>query len=180
MSTFYLGFAARLWSIGLGGLAEHGLLVDLHRDQLWFSESGGSVRLHLRHPIAWRAAGSERLLVDMVLRDHLTPLAAAVRRLGPISQRLLLGNAASALLGAARALSRHRGGELAAEPGWILARGLFDDERLSGTISFNGSSTDYRRTSCCLFYRTPDAGLCGDCTLTHKPETDSRLEKGST
>ncbi|MGV0782084.1 ATP-binding cassette domain-containing protein [Mycolicibacterium sp. XJ775] len=180
VSTFYLGFAARLWSIGLGGLAEHGLLVDLHRDQLWFSESGGSVRLHLRHPIAWRATDSEPLLADMILRDHLAPLVDAVRRLGPISQRLLLGNAASALLGAARALSRHRGGELAADPGWGLARSLFDDERLSSTICFNESETDYRRTSCCLFYRTPDAGLCGDCALTHKPEAGTRLnEKGS-
>src|SRR5215469_9891755 len=28
-STFYLGFAARLWSIGLGALAAHRLLPDL-------------------------------------------------------------------------------------------------------------------------------------------------------
>ncbi|MGB3523980.1 MAG: (2Fe-2S)-binding protein, partial [Mycobacterium sp.] len=32
------------------------------------------------------------------------------------------------------------------------------------------SGTDYRRASCCLFYRTPGGGLCGDCALTHKPQ----------
>lgn len=173
VSTFFLGFAARLWSIGLGGVAEHGLLIDLDPDQLWYTDSEGAVRLHLPNPVAWQGSSAneslEPALADMILTGHLEPLAAAVQRLGPISERLLLGNAASAVLGAARALRWHSGGDLADEPGWALARKLCDDERLTGTICFNGSDTDYRRTSCCLFYRTPGGGLCGDCALTHKP-----------
>lgn len=173
VSTFYLGYAARLWSIGLGGLAEHELLIDLDPDQLWYSECSGSVRLHLPNPVAWQGSSAESLepmLADMVMAEHLQPLAAAVRRLGPISQRLLDGNAASAALGAARALCWHHGGNLAAEPSWELARSLCENEYLSGTVCFSDSSTDYQRTSCCLFYRTPGGGLCGDCALTHKPE----------
>jgi iron complex transport system ATP-binding protein len=173
-STFFLGFAARLWSIGLGGLAEHGLLIDLSPDQLWYHQSGGAVSLHLPNPVAWQGRwpdeGLAPLLAEKILSGHLTPLTAAVRRLGPISEKLLHGNAASAVLGAARALSRHRGEQLATTPYWDLARAVCADERLSGSICFDDADTAYRRTSCCLFYRVPDAGLCGDCALTHKPQ----------
>ncbi|OBH17395.1 ATP-binding cassette domain-containing protein [Mycolicibacter sinensis] len=161
-STFFLGFAARLWSIGLGALAEHGLLLDLDPDHLWYNESGGTVRLHLPEPMGWHGDDLDTLLAETVLGRHLTPLAAALRRLGPISEKLLYGNAASAALGAARAL--------ATESGWGLARDVCEDERLSGAIRFNGAHTDYRRTTCCLFYRTPGGGLCVDCALDHKPE----------
>jgi len=174
VSTFYLGFAARLWSVGLGGLAEHRLLIDLDPDQLWYTDSGGTVRLHLPNPTAWQGSSAhvnlEPALADMILTGHLEPLAAAVRRLGPISEGLLRGNIASAALGAARALRWHHGGDLADEPSWDLARTMCDDERLSGAVSFSDSGTDYRRASCCLFYRTPGGGLCGDCALTHKPQ----------
>ncbi|MEO6793673.1 MAG: ATP-binding cassette domain-containing protein [Mycobacterium sp.] len=187
VSTFYLGFAARLWSIGLGGLAEHGLLLDLDPDELWYTESGGTVRLHLPNPVAWQGssankdvAGLDSLLADTILSRHLTPLAAAVRQLGPISEKLLHGNAASAVLGAARALHRHHHAELATAPSWDLARTVCADERLAGTVAFNDSGTDYRRTTCCLFYRTPGAGLCVDCPLTHKPQVrQDRMWKGS-
>ncbi|GFG68407.1 ATP-binding cassette domain-containing protein [Mycolicibacter senuensis] len=179
-STFFLGFAARLWSIGLGGLAEHSLLLDLDPDELWYSESEGTVRLHLADPVAWQGPGLESLLADTILSKHLTPLAAATRRLGPVSERLLYGNAASAALGAARALHGNRGAQLATEPCWDLARTVCEDERLTGTICFNGSNTDYRRATCCLFYRTPGGGLCIDCALTRKPEVRTPDRKGST
>ncbi|MGB3522049.1 MAG: ATP-binding cassette domain-containing protein [Mycobacterium sp.] len=174
VSTFYLGFAARLWSVGLGGLAEHRLLIDLDPDQLWYTDSGGPVRLHLPNPVAWQGSSTiddlEPALADMILTGHLEPLAAAVRRLGPISEGLLRGNIASAALGAARALRWHHGGDLADQPSWDLARTICDDERLAGAVCFSDSGTDYRRASCCLFYRTPGGGLCGDCALTHKPQ----------
>lgn len=180
-STFFLGFAARLWSIGLGALAEHGLLLDLDPDELWYAESDGTVRLHLADPVAWQGSGLDSLLADEILSRHLTPLAAAVGRLGPISAKLLHGNAASAVLGAARALHRHRGAQLATDPCWELARTVCADERLSDTIRFNDAGTDYRRATCCLFYRTPGAGLCVDCALTHKPQVRTdRKRKGST
>lgn len=176
-STFFLGFAARLWSIGLGGLAEHGLLLDLDPDELWYSETG----LHLSNPVSWQGPDLQSRLADVVLSRHLAPLAAAVRRLGPISEKLLYGNAASAVLGAARALHRHRGAQLATEPCWDLARTVCTDERLTDAVRFNESDTDYRRTTCCLFYRTPAGGLCIDCALTHKPQIhEDRNKKGST
>jgi iron complex transport system ATP-binding protein len=159
-STFFLGFAARLWSIGLGALAGHRLLLDLDAEHLLFRADDGQVELHIEHPVARQGDNLEQLLADMVLAKHLAPLTAALRRLGPISGKLLAGNAASALLGAARVFDGHA----ASGAGWQLARALCCDERLSGAIRF--SAAGYRRTNCCLYYRAPRGALCGDCVLT--------------
>ncbi|GBE65704.1 hypothetical protein MFM001_21660 [Mycobacterium sp. MFM001] len=158
-STLFLGFAARLWSVGLGAVVGYRLLPDLDPEQLLFRESDGRIELHVEHPVAWQGDDLDALLADMVLDTHLAPLTAALRRLGPISDKVLRGNAASALLGAARVFGR--------EPGRQLARSLCDDERLSGAICFGKGG--YRRTSCCLYYRTPGSGLCDECVLTTKP-----------
>ena len=117
-STFFLGFAARLWSIGLGTVAGYRMLVDLAPEQLLFRETDGQIALHLEHPVDARRDDLPAALADMVLDTHLEPLAAALRRLGPISEQLLQGNAASALLGAAQVFDRDR----ATTSGWELAR----------------------------------------------------------
>lgn len=157
-STLFLGFAARLWSIGLGAVAGYGLLPDLA--DLLFRETDGQIRLHLERPVAWQGDDLEPLLADMVLDAHLAPLAAALRRLGPISDKVLRGNTAAALLGAARVFGR--------ESGRHLAYRLCSDERLSGAIRFDEDG--YRRNSCCLYYRTPAGGLCGECVLSTRPD----------
>ncbi|MGA8544454.1 MAG: ATP-binding cassette domain-containing protein [Mycobacterium sp.] len=162
-STFFLGFAARLWSIGLGALAGHRLLLDLDAEHLLFREQDGQIQLHIEHPVAWQGDNLEQLLADTVLAEHLAPLTAALRRLRPISGKLLQGNAASALLGAAQVFDR----DASAKSGWQTARRLCSDERLAAAICFN--ETSYRRASCCLYYRAPGGGLCGDCVLTSTP-----------
>jgi ABC-type cobalamin/Fe3+-siderophores transport system ATPase subunit len=170
-STFFLGFAARLWSIGLGSVAGYGMLVDLPPERLLFREHDGQITLHLESPETRRHEDLDAALADMVLDRHLTPLALGLRRLGPISDGLLQGNTASALLGAARVFD----GDRTATSGWDLARRVVADPRLSGAVRF--SDTGYRRASCCLYYRTPHGGLCGDCALSRVPERsrDDRL-----
>jgi iron complex transport system ATP-binding protein len=163
-STFFLGFAARLWSIGVGTVAGYRLLVDLPPEQLLFREIDGQIALHLEHPVAQQRDDLPSALADMVLDTHLKPLAAALRRLSPISERLLEGNSASALLGAARVFDRDR----ATTSGWQLARSICTDPRLRAAVRFD--DIDYRRNSCCLYYRTPNGGLCGDCALDRVPE----------
>jgi iron complex transport system ATP-binding protein len=170
-STFFLGFAARLWSIGLGALAGHRLLPDLDAERLLFQESGGEIQLHIEHPAARRGDDLEPMLTDMVLDGHLAPLGTALRRLGPISDKLLRGNAASALLGAAHVFDRNATNG----PGWQLARRLCTDERLSAAISFTEKA--YRRTNCCLYYRAPRGGLCGDCVLTNQPRERRKVTR---
>lgn len=161
-STFFFGVAARLWSIGLGALAGHALLLDLAPEHVLVQETDGQLQLHIEHPVAWQADDAVPLLADMVLDSHLAPLAAALR--STVSEKLLRGNAASALLGAARVFDR----AAASRCGWRLALQLCQDARLTGAVIFHRGG--YRRTSCCLYYRTaPDAGLCGDCVLPGKP-----------
>ena len=165
-STFFLGFAARLWSIGLGTVVGYRMLVDLAPERLLFRETDGQIALHLEHPVAQRRDHLPAALADLVLDQHLEPLAAALRRLGPISAKMLHGNSASALLGAAMVFDRDRG----TTSGWELAREICTDQRLSAAVEFVDSG--YRRTSCCLYYRTPHGGLCGDCALSRAPERE--------
>jgi iron complex transport system ATP-binding protein len=169
-SILFLGFAARLWSIGLGAVVGHGLLPDLAAERLLYRETGGQITLHIADPVGWQGDDLESMLADTILNGHLTPLGAALQ---PISQELLRGNAASALLGAAREYDRHRA-TTSPGPGEQLARRLCEDERLSGTVSFNGYR--HRRSSCCLYYRTSNGGLCGDCVFTHTPGTMGRKD----
>jgi iron complex transport system ATP-binding protein len=168
-STFFLGFAARLWSIGLGALAGHRLLLDLDAEHVLFRAADSQIQLHIEHPVAWQGDNLEQLLANMVLAEHLAPLTAALRQLAPISGKLLCGNAASALLGAARVFDGHA----ISGKAWQLARRLCSDERLTAAICFNESG--YRRTSCCLYYRARRGALCGDCVLTSIPRERKKV-----
>jgi iron complex transport system ATP-binding protein len=172
-SIFFLGFAARLWSIDIGAVAGHRLLPALDANELLFREFGGQIALHIVRPVAWRGDDLEPRLADAVLDAHLTPLSTALQQVTNVSPELLRGNAASALLGAAREYDRHRAAA-SPGPGWQLARSLCTDERLVNTICF--SDDDYRRSSCCLYYRTPRGGLCGDCVFTQIPSTVGRKD----
>jgi iron complex transport system ATP-binding protein len=173
VSTFFLGFAARLWSVGIGAVIGHRLLPDLGTRELSFGETGGHVTLHIAHPLGWQGDDLEPMLADLVLDGHLTPLANALNRLGPISPKLLRGNAASALLGAANQYDRHRPAS-SPDSARRLADRLCADQRLSGAIRFGNAG--YRRASCCLYYRTRNSGLCGDCVFTRMPGTLSRKD----
>jgi iron complex transport system ATP-binding protein len=169
-SIFFLGFAARLWSVGVGAVLGHRLLPELAAEELLFREIGGRITLHIARPVGWQGDDLEPMLADTVLDSHLAPLSTALHQLGPVSRELLRGNAAAALLGAAAEYDGHRSA-VSPGPGWQLARSLCADQRLAGTVCF--SEAAYRRTSCCLYYRTPGGGLCGDCVFTHVPGTDT-------
>jgi iron complex transport system ATP-binding protein len=147
-SIFFQGWAARLWSVGLAVLVHTGRLPVL--DTLRWRDVGGTIHLGVDCPQL--GPGSAERLGDLVVGQHLEPLAAAVRGAAPLSGQVLWGNAASALRGAARVLDSGPATALADE---VLAR-----DRLRGTLDAAG-----RRRSCCLYYRVPGGGLCGDCVL---------------
>ncbi|MGW4250864.1 (2Fe-2S)-binding protein, partial [Streptomyces californicus] len=48
-----------------------------------------------------------------------------------------------------------------------LAAELFDDEALRSTGAPHGPA--FRRRSCCLYWRCPGGGLCGDCVFDSAP-----------
>ncbi len=167
-SILVQGHAARLWSLSLGTVFRAGLVPDLHPDVLWWRDEDGSVRLHLKRAQGWAGGHLEDVLAGTVLGEHLAPMITAVHRLGPLSDRLLWGNAACALLGAARVIDGAPTGPARAVADRLLGRGP-----LEGSIE-QGSDGGHRRRSCCLFYRVPGGGLCGDCALTHSPPPAGR------
>lgn len=168
-STFQLGTAARLWSVALASAAFTGAVPDLGPARLWWRPAPtGPVELWLPAPRALPLEPAAALHDTVALR-HLGPLNAAVHRAGRLSPHILRGNAASALVGALRVLLAHIPGP--PHPVTDLVRGLLDREPLTGagafTVTGTGSLT-FRRRSCCLYYRLPGAGTCGDCVLRTK------------
>lgn len=160
-STAQFGIAARLWSIGLGCAALAGRVPDLAADRVWWRLPGaGSLELWLPEP-GELPAGE---LGENVL-GNLAQLDAAVRERFGVSPKVLRGNTASGLVGALRVLVDRIPGAAAAE---LAAALLADDGALAGTGTFvheEGLGVAFVRRSCCLYYRVPGGGFCGDCVL---------------
>ncbi len=164
-SIAHLGFAARLWSVALGAAAVYGRVPDLDPRLLrWDADASAPDELWLTEV---RSLPAER--IGEVVRDgHLVPLAAALRAQLPVSERLLWGNASSALMGAVRQIDHWaaaNGRTEEASRARALAADLFAHPALAGTLD----PVTYRRRSCCLYYRLPGGGLCGDCCFDRPP-----------
>jgi hypothetical protein len=172
-ATVHLGYAARLWSPVLYCALRWGLVPDLAELRLATSPS---IRLSLPEPRGWRADGPDELaaLAYRVVADqHLEPLASGLTV--KIAGRLLHGNAAAAMTAALRMLvtSEPAPGH-PAQPGLgaaakAMAQTLLGTGILRGTGALTGPGLEFRRRSCCLFYRVPGGGLCGDCALAARP-----------
>ncbi|MEV8550111.1 (2Fe-2S)-binding protein [Streptomyces glaucescens] len=179
-SVAHLGLAARLWSVALGCAVLYGRLPVLDPGRLhWDAGASAPDDLWLPEVRPERRAGDPAALADAVLRAHLVPLAAAVRARHRLAPGLLRGNAASALAGAARTLeqwARAHGRPEAAARTRALTAGLFADPLLAGTGTLTG--TAFRRRSCCLYYRVPGSGVCGDCCFTRPPRSSPRTTSG--
>ncbi|OEV04605.1 (2Fe-2S)-binding protein [Streptomyces oceani] len=162
VSIAQLGHAARLWSPSLACVLLHGVVLDLstvHRADegpgLWLPRAAGWY--------ADRLPDVNAALYGQVM-GHLDALAKGLRvRVAP---RLLDGNAASALVEAARTL-------LAAHPGLrdpltSTVTELLTTGRLAGTGQLTGPDLTFRRRSCCLYYRAPNGTKCADCCLADR------------
>lgn len=168
-SIAHLGLAARLWSIALGPAALFGRIPALAPETLHWDP------LHTSPDDLWLAdheelPGTAERIREQVQYGHLVPLAEAVRRDGNISAQLLWGNAGSALAGAVRELvtwSRAQNRPDVAQRARALAAELFDHPDLRSTGAPHGPA--FRRRSCCLYWRCPGGGLCGDCVFDRAP-----------
>ncbi|MFF3534361.1 (2Fe-2S)-binding protein [Streptomyces sp. NPDC002466] len=164
-SIAHLGLASRLWSVALGSAALTGVFPALTPGLLrWAPERTAPDDLWLEDTVP--LPGTARRIREEVQYGHLVPLAEAIHRDGPLSERLLWGNAGSALAGSLRQLvtwaRTHRRPDVGARARALTAE-LFDHPDLRDT----GAPHDpaFRRRSCCLYYRVPGGGLCGDCVL---------------
>jgi hypothetical protein len=170
--------AARLWSAALGCAALYGRVPDLAPRLLrWDADSGAPDDLWLAEvrPLPADAA----TLAGTVLHGHLEPLTAALVAQYRMSTGLLWGNAASALAGAARELDRWahaRGRRDVATRARGLAAELLAHPLLADTGTLTG--TAFRRRSCCLYYRVPGGGVCGDCCFTQPPGSSPKAASG--
>lgn len=159
-SLVQLGHAARLWSPVLACVLAHGVIPDLADLQ----RADDSAQLRLPQPTGEPVEASgdlPELLYRVVVANHMEPFAAGLRlKLAP---GLLYGNIASALVGTSRVLLSARPdlrGPIARITAALLGSG-----NLAGTGAITSSDLDFRRNSCCLYYRVPGGGTCGDCAL---------------
>lgn len=162
-SLFFQGYAARLLSPQVGCLVTSGCVPDLTSGRLhWRQPPGGLLELGMTAGPGW--AGPAGVLLERVVHasfdHHLRPLADAVRSQARISEVILRDNAASALVGGLRLLDERCAG------GWrpLAAAALAQPDLLNSGFLLANEPCFVRR-SCCLYYRVPGGGKCGDCPL---------------
>ncbi|MFB0619166.1 (2Fe-2S)-binding protein [Streptomyces sp. AGS-58] len=172
------GLAARLWSAALGCAVLYGRLPSLDPGLLsWDPLASAPDDLWLTG--VRTLPGDAGTVAAVVLDAHLEPLGAALRARYGVATGLLRGNAGSALAATARELgrwARAHGRTDAAERARALTGELFTHPLLRATGARAG--TAFRRRSCCLYYRVPGGGLCGDCCLTRLPRSSPRAASG--
>ncbi|MFI0960010.1 (2Fe-2S)-binding protein [Streptomyces sp. NPDC021080] len=164
------GLAARFWSIALGAAALCGRLPDLDPELLfWDPDAGAPDDLRLGE-VRFRPVSD----LDAVVRAGLlVPLSAALRSRHRVPPGLLWGNAGSALAGTVRQLDRWalaHGRPDVGERARALAGRLFAHPDLAATLD----PGTLRRRSCCLYYRVPGGGVCGDCCFDRPPRPAPR------
>lgn len=174
-SLTHLALVARTLSplIALAVLYGHARPTVL-RDLRWQPAPGGAFPLSiaaLDHSQQAQGADPDALAhalasgaIDTVAAD----LCALTRRFG-VSERVLWGNVASAVSGAATMITAARP-DLAAAAAGAAATAL-RYPALAGTYRGNPGA-GFRRRNCCLIYRLSSPGTtryCGDCILEPRP-----------
>jgi hypothetical protein len=167
-SITHLGLTARLIAPALAADAgQHRL--DLPMDGLWWQDELGPVPLSVPEPPAPPPQQAHRGLPEhmephRLLDEVIAPITSATSGLVSVSDRVLWGNIASAINGAASqvaaTLPALTGGALAAAASLLGHRRLAQERQPPGPA--------FRRSSCCLLYRlTLDQprAVCGDCIL---------------
>jgi len=151
-SVTQLGLVARLLSPALGCAVHSGLFPVMDLAGLWWQPRLGSTfPLALPDP----GTGTAQDLISGPIRDLVRAM-----RVYSVSERVLWGNVASAINGAATMIGTARAAEVASQ--------LLDLPPLR-TTSTRLADGRFRRRGCCLIYQaSPDnrrAAVCGDCVL---------------
>lgn len=179
-SVAHLGLVARLVCPVLAVAVTSGTLLEVSlQSARWQRVLGGAFPLSLPLDSSTDAADCDinlepaperltSLLASRILDGPVRDLVEVTMSLS-VSQRVLWGNVASAVNGAASMIATRR-------PSWadrsrVLASSLLAQPPLRGTsVGLVGGS--FRRQSCCLIYRAgPDGtgAVCGDCVLSRDP-----------
>jgi hypothetical protein len=160
-SITVLGLASRLVSPPLAALTLHGVLPA--PEQLWWRPVPGGP-----WPIAYRGDAIGADFVESVVERWVGPILRTVQERFLVSPQVLWGNVTSALAGAAGLLPA---------TAFELVGAYLERPPLAGTGALVQPDPGHGRRflvrrNCCLYYRIPGGGTCGDCVLT--PEADRR------
>jgi hypothetical protein len=152
-SAVVMGLASRLWSLLVVPVARDRLLVDT--TTLVARDEHGGVVLGLREVSGWRDPSTDD--VASAVSAVLDPVVSTL----PLARRLIWGNVAASL---------HSVPRVHAEPSAVpLVRALLARPPYDGELEELPDGRARRRTTCCLFYLVPGAGLCGDCVFDEPP-----------
>ena len=170
-SIAFQGIAAQVVAPLFAAVAVHGVLPDARgagvaRTLHWRPAGGG--------PWLWWPAGGraepcpDPAVLGALLTTLLAPVVAAVRARAAVAERVLWGNVASSVASARQLVAAARPAATARAA--ALARHLLTTAPLAATAVLRGPAPPdvdwtFRRRSCCLYYRVPDGGMCGDCVL---------------
>jgi FhuF 2Fe-2S C-terminal domain len=186
-SVMFLGLAARLLSPSLGAAVITGMVPCLGVGDLWWRPARGAPWPMAAGPAGARKIGdlsscgqltsAAALLAERCVQGVIEPVTAAFAAAFGLSLRVLRGNVASALAGAAGMLAEAVPDR--AEAAGKLAGTMLTLDPLRGTGELVQPDVSRARwfllrNSCCLLYRVPGAGTCGDCVLT--PEAVRRQQ----
>jgi ferric iron reductase protein FhuF len=176
-SVLSLGMLSRLVSPPLAAVAVAEVLPVPRADRMWWRAAASGPL-----PVGWSAiaavdtrdmddAAVAAAFTDGVVDGLVAPVLAAFRRRFRLSPKVLAGNVASALGGAVTMLTGAHP-DRADRAGRVLAR-ILDRAPLAGAATVCRSASPparwvLERHNCCLYYRIPGGGLCGDCVLRHR------------
>lgn len=176
-STHALGLASRLVAPTLAAATLGGHVPELRlADLRWQRVADGPVPVGVVAAtgtdvatIPAAAAAMHRDVIDAAV----APLVSAFQATFALSPQVLWGNVASALAGAATMIGRS-GRQARFDPRQV-ARHVTATGALTGmgtwtypttrTATRTSDGLVFRRNNCCLFYKIPGGGKCGDCVL---------------
>ncbi|MBG0565575.1 (2Fe-2S)-binding protein [Actinoplanes aureus] len=174
-SIVFLGLASRLLSPPLAAAAVGNALPVPDADRLWWRPvDSGPMPIACRDLTAVAcadqpAADIAGTLTRTVTQGLVEPILGAFRRRFVLSPQVLWGNVASALGGAAGMIAGSVPGRAARAAAVVDA--ALAVAPLSGTATLVHPDPGKNRwflvrNNCCLYYRIPGGGTCGDCVLT--------------
>jgi hypothetical protein len=167
-SIAFQGIAAQVVAPLFAAVAVHGVLpaADVGAAVHWRPGGGG--------PWLWWCAGTEVVacpdpdVLATLFTTLLAPVVAAVRTRAAVAERVLWGNVTSSVASARRLVAAARPD--VAPHAADVARQLLITAPFAATTTLREPvppdvGWTFHRRSCCLYYRVPGGGMCGDCVL---------------
>lgn len=170
-SIAFQGIAAQVVAPLFAAVAVHGALPDagvagVARALHWRPGGGG--------PWLWWPAGGrvvpcrDPAVLGALVTELLAPVVTAVRAQTAVAERVLWGNAAASVASARQLVAAVR--PAAAPHAAAVGRHLLTTAPFAATAILRDPAPPdvgwtFQRRSCCLYYRVPGGGICGDCVL---------------